>query len=430
MSTGNEEAVKRVMMGFFADDAGDPQAAWGEALRNIAPGPRTLYVHLPYCRSRCLFFPIYYGRTDEAGMAEYLGLLHREIERAADTELSVYPVNAVYLGGGTPTDLSAAQLGGLLELIRTRFKLANDCEITVEARISGFTADKMSACIEHGANRFSLGVQTFNTELRRRLGRVAERKEVLEALRRLTDYNQAAVVIDLLYGLPGQRMEDWVEDQRIVLEETDISGLDHYRLNLHEGVPLAEAIKSGRLPSLPGRADVFAMYQRGEELMESAGAARLSIKHYALQYRERNANNDISGRKNVCYPFGIHGWGRLGGYFFRQAETLEKYRELVLRGEKPLEYAGLMPRGHEVSRVIAGQIARNRGINLGLAVRGDVEYAERVLESCGSLLGEWLELGLLREAQFGWLRMSPEMMFDHRIYSKLLLERVSAAYRR
>lgn len=415
-------------MKFPGKPVADPQSAWRDAMAADQGGLRTLYVHLPFCRCRCLFCPFYYGSGESFGWEKYVTLLRRELENAADSPLSRYPVNAVYFGGGTPTDLEPEQMAGLLDLIRSRFRLTNDCEITIEGRITGFDEHKMALWTEHGANRFSLGVQTFNTGLRQMVGRVADREQVLSTLRRLTSLNQASVVIDLLYGLPGQTMADWEEDQRIVLSETQLSGIDHYRLNIHAGLPLDRHLREGKLPPTAERDELFAMYCRGEDLMTAAGAVRLSIKHFALDYRERNANNDIAGRKNVCLPFGVHAGGRLGRTVFHQTDDLEEYRRLVTAGIKPLANAEEVLPGHEVCRILAGQISRQRGINLAVAAASDPFNRERILAGTEALLERWREERKLLSSEWGWLKLSCEAAFDHRLISAELFNAVRASY--
>ena len=90
--------------------------------------------------------------------------------------------------------------------------LANDCEITVEGRLSNFGPDKMEACFEGGANRFSLGVQSFDTEIRQAMGRVSDRDTLIRQLQLLQSYDQAAVIVDLTYGFPMQTMDRWLAD--------------------------------------------------------------------------------------------------------------------------------------------------------------------------------------------------------------------------
>ena len=420
---------RRSMMGFPSEAQPEPGTAWKTTLENTGSGQRTLYIHIPFCKTRCLFCPFYMGSANEAEMTAYADLLLRELRDASNIpELREYPINAVYFGGGTPSNLSPNDAERILKLLHSSYKLANDCEITMEGRIAGFTDDTVKACLDNGVNRFSIGVQTFNTKLRKMVGRTSEQKEVIDFLNKLTAFNQASVVIDLLYGLPGQTMDDWVKDQRIVLEETAISGLDHYKLNVHPRLPLQQVIEKGKIPPCPDDDLCYKMYREGEEIMNDYGAVRLSIKHYALEYRERNANNDIAGRKNICFPFGVHAGGRVGNFSFRQTDDLKLYRKMVEQGIKPLSYAGKLPPDYAVNSVLAGQISRQRGINLRLATNGDEILTNRIYEVCEPLINDWMKLGLLSPGRMGWYRLSSYAMFAHKKLVPELMEKVAEAY--
>lgn len=152
------------------------------------------------------------------------------------------------MGGGTPTALQADDLRRILKEVRAVLPLANDCEITVEGRLSNFGPDKMEACFEGGANRFSLGVQSFDTEIRQAMGRVSDRDTLIRQLQLLQSYDQAAVIVDLIYGFPMQTMERWLADIATA-QSLKLDGADCYQLNVYRNTPLAKAIESGRLPA-------------------------------------------------------------------------------------------------------------------------------------------------------------------------------------
>ena len=427
-ATTGDKAKNWNKTGLACGVSDDPQTLWKNSVEKVDPGLATIYIHFPFCRSRCVFCPFYFGMTDLGGAKEYVRLLKKEIAETAVTGLSQVPVNAVYFGGGTPTDMDAGDLAALLSLVRKSYNLTNDCEITIEGRVSGFSEDKMQACVDHGANRFSIGVQTFDTKLRQSLGRKADKKTVISTLEKLISFNQAAVVLDLLYGLPGQTMDSWLEDQRIVLEDVPVSGLDHYLLTVHPELPLEKALAGHNLPRCPDEEQAYEMYRVGEEIMRDCGAARISIKHYALSYRERNANNDISGLKKICIPFGMHAGGRINACRFRQTDDPGFYQTMVEQGCKPLNQAGIMLPGHQLCGVLRYQISRLRGINMQLALREDAAMAELVTEHCKPLLDSWLEQGLLYPARMNWLRLSSRAMFMHKKLVPKLMEKIMAAY--
>ncbi len=422
--------TKRGVMGFPCEPVPDVQSAWLAALANLSETEkRSLYVHIPFCRSRCTFCPFYLDKPqNENDLSLYADLLARELAHWSAYEgVRGVPINTVYFGGGTPTDLSPKDLEKLLSTVRRHFTLANDCEITVEGRVNGFSMDKMRACVANGVNRFSVGVQTFDTKTRRSLGRKDGRKELLSSLWELISFNQASVVIDLLYGLPGQTLKGWIEDNRTIAEDLPVSGLNHYRLGIHKGLELEKQLLDGQA-KLPDDEEIFAMFKSGQDMMESAGAARLSVHHYALDHRERNAHNELGARKSVCLQFGMKSGGRSGGYFFRQTSDFCEYRKMVEEDRKPLSYAGKLPPESKVCFELNRQIVKCRSINLHHAAKLDPRRTKKILEKTLPVADRWRQSGLLRDDILGFSRMSDRAVFGYRSMATEIMDAVAAAY--
>ena len=354
---------KRSTMGYPAAPVASPDAAWKEAASAPFEGNALiLYIHFPFCRSRCSFCPFYSGGGTAAERHEYVELLKKELSEAEGSFLS-FPVNTVYFGGGTPSDLTPDELSGLLEILHRKFILANDCEITLESRIDGLSDELIDAALAGGVNRFSLGVQTFDTELRRKIGRVSDLETVLDAIARLTAKNQASVAADLLYGLPGQTPEMMLADLRTVLNETALSGLSFYRLRVHEKLELAQTVKAGGLPPVPDETACFELHRLAETYLEAAGAKRLSVKHFAFSPRERNLHNELSAYKGACLPFGAGAGGRLGNYRFKLCPDRNAYAAKVLAGVKPIENAGEFPPDYPLGAKISLQLYRRMAVS-------------------------------------------------------------------
>ncbi len=145
-------------------------------------GKRLAYIHIPFCRTHCSYCGFYQNTTREAEMARYVDYLEKEIRMAAnDTWVQDGLFHAIYFGGVTPTDLNPHQILRLGTAIRECLPLANDVEMTFEGRFHGFDNDKVAACLESGFNRFSLGAQSFNTQLRRRMSRIDSGDFLLES---------------------------------------------------------------------------------------------------------------------------------------------------------------------------------------------------------------------------------------------------------
>jgi len=319
----------------------EARAAHAKLMEQPRQGKSSLYVHIPFCETKCLYCGFYIAPYRQDMSEVYVDALLAEMrqERCLPAVGSA-PIHAVYLGGGTPTALEPRDLERLLEGIREYMPLANDCEITVEGRIHNFGPEKMRAAISGGANRFSLGVQTFDTQIRRSLGRVCDRQQVLATLETLRGMDMAAVVIDLIYGLPGQSMESWEEDLH-TFEQLGLDGCDLYQLNIFPGGKLDLALKSGAALPVADIPMQSRMFRRGVELMTGFRARRLSISHWGRTARERNIYNPLMKSRADCLAYGAGAGGCLRGNFYFTTSDLTEYLPERRAGAKPL--AGVMP---------------------------------------------------------------------------------------
>jgi oxygen-independent coproporphyrinogen-3 oxidase len=328
--------------------------------------PGVAYVHLPYCETHCLYCGFFGGRHSPAKAEQYLAALLAEIEsESVRPAVRQTPVRAVYLGGGTPTALSARQLRCLLSTLRRRLPLADDCEITVEGRVHNFTDEKMAACLEAGANRFSLGVQTFDSRIRRSLGRIDSRAPLIARLDRLnalakTRGHQAALVIDLIYGLPGQTLDHWRRDLELFLD-LGLDGVDLYRLKVFPQGQLAAAIASGRIEP-PVALSVQARYfAAGVRRLQTAGLRRLSVNHWGRAPLERNLYNPMVKGRCDTLAYGCAAGGHLAGHAFHNARDARQYLELQAeKGKKPVAMATLPPPHLEAARSLLRQMEHGR----------------------------------------------------------------------
>ncbi len=190
------------------DDAGW-QAWWQQESEAKA---RALYIHIPFCRKRCSFCNFFENGANPARMSRYMEALCGSLRQAAETPLvQSRPFSAVYVGGGTPTDMAAGDLARLASVIR-RFPLTVDAELTLEGRLNGFDDEKWQTALAGGFNRFSFGVQSFDTRVRQQAARFDDRETLLSRLAALTRHNEAVIVADLIFGLPGQDEAVWRQD--------------------------------------------------------------------------------------------------------------------------------------------------------------------------------------------------------------------------
>lgn len=299
-------------------------------------GPRLAYVHVPFCVNHCLFCGFYRNRANGQTMSDYVDVVTAEIRQDCQRPgVADVPVEAVYIGGGTPSALSAVDLARLLATLRESLPLAPDCEITVEGRVFDFDSEKIDACIEAGANRFSIGIQSFDTTLRRRMGRKASREEAVAFMGELVQRGDAAVVCDLIYGLPGQTDRIWHDDVALC-HEIGLDGVDLYCLTLQAGSPLALSIEKGVLPEAASNDVALERYRLGGGMLEALGWKRLSQAHWGRTGRERNRYNSATKAGADCLAFGAGAGGLLAGHRFMLEAPTGRFQERVVLAEKPI----------------------------------------------------------------------------------------------
>jgi len=373
-------------------DFGEIQNIWKNLLlKRAKKQKRVIYIHIPFCETHCLFCEFYQNPYRKEEENYYTDCLIKEMEMVSSVPfVKSHPFCAVYLGGGTPTAFSAKNLLRILKAARKYFPLSNDCEITVEGRIYHFTNDKIFSCLEGGVNRFSVGVQTFNTFVRKKMGRMDDEEQVIQKLNFLNDLDKAVIIIDLIYGFPYQTMDIWEKDIKKFIDLGSESA-DFYFLNVIKGGRLEKAIKEGILPpvSITNQADMF---KRMREIMEREDYIKLSITHWAKTTRERNIYNHLAKSGKVCIPLGSGAGGWFEGYFFYEDNRLKTYYKTIERKEKPIIFSIKEPEKNELIKDIIGEMECGYcNLNkLSKIYNVDLENLYK------PLLKQWEEVGLIK----------------------------------
>jgi len=242
-----------------------------------SPPPLSLYVHLPWCLSKCPYCDFnshaLRGGAAEPPEARYLDALQADLE-AALPAIWGRTVSTVFIGGGTPSLFSPEGIDRLLTMIRTRVRTAPDAEVTMEANPGTFEAQRFAACAQAGVTRLSIGVQSFSDDALRALGRVHDARQaraaIEEAARSFERYN-----IDLMYALPGQTPEAFGRDLASALAFAP-PHLSLYHLTLEPGTPFAQ--HPPKLPDEDAAADMLAL---AEEMMGAHGLQRYEVSAWA-----------------------------------------------------------------------------------------------------------------------------------------------------
>lgn len=292
---------------------------------------RALYIHIPFCRKRCSFCNFFENGANPARMSRYMTALCDQLRWAAETPLGrSRPFSAVYVGGGTPTDMAVADLTRLAEAIR-RFPLTGDAEVTLEGRLNGFDDAKWQAALAGGFNRFSFGVQSFDTEVRQEAARFDDRETLLTRLGELTRDDAAVIVADLIFGLPGQDDAIWRQDITDVMA-SGVQGVDLYQLIAMAGTNLARAEAKGKLGWAADGQLRAAMYSYGARTLELGGWQRLSSSHWRRGEAEQSRYNQMAKRGAEILPFGAGAGGSVHGHGLMYGRDLALWHEALAAG--------------------------------------------------------------------------------------------------
>ncbi|HEX8118143.1 MAG TPA: radical SAM family heme chaperone HemW [Pyrinomonadaceae bacterium] len=246
-----------------------------------------VYIHVPFCRSRCSYCDFATGTYEEALAESYVAALVREID-SFDLEGARSEVDTVYFGGGTPSMLTPAQVSRVSDAVRRRFDVEDGAEVTLEMNPGTVSPERLRALRDAGVNRASFGAQTFDDRELKRLGRTHTADDTRRTFAALRAAGFDNVSFDLIAGLPRQTLAQWERN----LEEALSLRPEHlslYLLEVHEGTPLAEQIRQGRYDT-PDPDLAAEMYRLLVERARAAGYEQYEISNFCLAGRESKHN--------------------------------------------------------------------------------------------------------------------------------------------
>ena len=290
-----------------------------------------LYVHIPFCSSRCSYCDFATGLYQSELAERYVCAVVQEIRSSSCTGERA---DTIYFGGGTPSLLEPSQLEHILSALFEQFDLDSAAEITLEINPGSATPEKLRAFRRLGINRASFGTQTFDDAELAKLGRSHNAADALRTFADLRDAGFTNVSFDLIAGLPGQTLERWQRnvEQALKLEPEHLS---FYLLEVHSGTPLADHIKRGIQP-VPDEDLAGVMYRWMLEQASAAGYEHYEISNLCRPNFE-SQHNIKYWKGEPYYGFGCssHSYdGRV--HRWSNQRDVRKYVETVERGESPV----------------------------------------------------------------------------------------------
>lgn len=317
-----------------------------------------IYIHIPFCRSKCDYCDFYSlaGRDDR--MDQYQKALLSHIKETAPLAQD-FPVDTIYIGGGTPSYYGAKRLKELLGVIRKLYKVEKDAEVTVECNPDSVDVKSLKILRKAGVNRLSMGMQSANACELERIHRIHTPQQVNEAATAARKAGFTNLSLDLIYGLPGQTMDSWkatVEHALSLIPQH----LSCYGLKVEEGTPLAARVAQGEiLPDDDQQADLY-LWTVGR--LEWAGYPQYEISNFAKP--------GFASRHNLRYwltqpyiGFGPSAHSDFGGRRYSFVRDLDAYIQGVLQGGDIIDESEIIPKRERCGEYLMLRLRTVQGIN-------------------------------------------------------------------
>ncbi len=299
------------------------------------PEPPGLYVHVPFCKTKCLYCG-FYSITSLQLIEPWISAVQKEVQRHKGGFGSF---ETLYMGGGTPSVLESRDLERILDILARHLDLGQCVERTVECNPGDMTLDKAQALKSMGFNRVNLGVQSFNDGELTFLGRRHTVEEAVKAFKTLRATGFENVGLDLIYGLPGQREQAWVRNLRQAME-LEPEHLSCYQLTIEKGTVFSSMVQEGRL-TLPAESrlqrEMAGLFLLTSRFLEGEGYIHYEVSNFA-RGEARVSRHNFKYWRHVPY-LGLgpsaHSFG--GATRWWNVRSVDRYLSLLQTGQSAVE---------------------------------------------------------------------------------------------
>ncbi|WP_419958627.1 radical SAM family heme chaperone HemW [Psychrobacillus psychrotolerans] len=349
---------------------------------------RGVYIHIPFCHQICNYCDFNKFFFHNQPVDEYIESIGKEMALWAN-DLQKAEIETIFIGGGTPTSLSVDQLDRLLELITTYIPMEHVTEFSSEANPDELTLDKMQKMREFGVNRLSMGVQTFDQDLLKVLGRTHSNDHVYEVINHAKQTDFPSISIDLMYGLPNQTMDQW----KASLQEAfrlKIPHISAYSLLVEPKTIFYNLLSKGKL-SLPGEDLEAEMYGYLLEEMQSHGYIQYEISNFAYVGKE-SKHNLLYWNNDEYIGLGAGAHGYVNGKRYSNHGPIKKYMQTIDTGEQPLMMQKEVTNVEKMEEEMFLGLRKNEGVSLA---KFEERYGLTLRDVYGKELDELLQRELL-----------------------------------
>lgn len=326
--------------------------------------PLSLYIHIPFCVSKCAYCDFVSYRIGESelneGIKAYIDALKAEISLYSDL-LSESIVETIYFGGGTPSAIDSKHIRDIISSIKRHTRFSENIEITVEVNPGTLDQVKMNDYLASGVNRISMGLQTANDHLLESIGRIHSTNDFLTSYHALIEAGFHNISLDLMFGLPGQKLQD-IERAVKLVSSLGPKHVSAYGLKIEEGTPLYYAYEGGKV-ELPDEETERAMYHLIVSGLKEIGVEQYELSNFSVPGYESKHN--LTYWKNRPYlGLGVSSHSKINHERFSNSSELVKYVETLKSGKSAIVERDYIAPSEDLFETIILGLRLNEGIDM------------------------------------------------------------------
>lgn len=374
----------------------------------------SLYIHIPFCNSRCNYCNFVSFVASEQEKLRYVECLKKEIMIRAKEYNKFFTIKTIFIGGGTPSCLINGAIKDILQTIYKHFTVKNDAEITIELNPNTATKEKIEEFVISGVNRFSIGLQCISPLVLKNMGRTHTLDDFNNAVSLIREQGISNINADMIVGYPGQSEKDTVETAKYLVSK-NIPHVSAYILSVEQGTPLQFMIDNGT-QKLPKEEKLLKTYQAVVNTLSESGYIRYEVSNFAKPGFVCKHNLTYWTR-NEYLGLGVSAHSYIDGVRFFNTENLQSYCQcLETKNKAPVSSVTKLTTAEKKEEAVMLSLRTNEGLSTKAY---EEEFHENFLAKHKDQLASFIKLGLLTIDREGNIKATAKGFL---VLNKLTLE--------
>lgn len=376
-----------------------------------------LYIHIPYCNSKCNYCSFVSQVGTDSEKMSYIDCLKKEIAMRAKEYNSYYTISSIYIGGGTPSCLPVGAIKEIFQTIYKFFTVRNDAEITMELNPNSVSEQKVVEYINSGVNRFSIGLQCIDKQVLLSMGRTHTVEDFDHTINLIRENGISNINADIIVGYPDQSQKAVVDTIKHLID-LKIPHVSAYMLSVEEGTPLQMMIYKG-VKNLPSENTIIKMFNNVTSALNKAGYQRYEVSNFAKPgFTSRH--NRIYWNRDDYLGLGVAAHSCISNTRFANTEDVLEYCNCInTKGKPPVAAAKKLTLDEQKEETIMLSLRTSEGLDTKAYMD---TYNENFLSKYRDKLAQYIKLGLLVIDSEGRVRATEKGFL---VLNKIILELVS-----